>query len=65
MMDENYEDEEEMQSISEEAIPEFKYEEKQELDINKLVHSILYESSKNKSVMSETMIKKLCESVGV
>ena len=68
MMDENYEDDGEMQNENgdedEDATPEFKYEQKEMVKIDQLVHSILVETIKHKSVMSETMVKKLCESVG-
>jgi hypothetical protein len=63
-MDENYEDEEEIQN-GQEDVPEFEYEGKEQVQLDKLVHSILIESSRTKSVIPECLVKRICENVGV
>jgi hypothetical protein len=64
MMDENYEDDEEQNPI-EENLPAFEYESKDDLELSKLVHSILVESSKSKGLIPNTLTKRICETVGV
>lgn len=63
-MDENYEDEEEIQNVAED-VPEFEYEGKEQVQLDKLVHSILIESSRTKSIIPECLVKRVCEKVGV
>lgn len=58
-MDENYEDEEDQQPI-EEPLPTFEYESEDVVQINKLVHSILVESSKTKGLVPNTLTKRIC-----
>ena len=63
-MDENYEDDDYEQAM-EDQLPTFEYEAKEEVKLNRLVHSILIESSKNKSVVPNCLSKRICESVGL
>ena len=63
-MDQNYEDEDYEQAM-EDPIPPFEYESKEEVKINKLVHSILIESTKSKPMIPNCFTKRVCESVGL
>jgi len=53
------------QQSLEDTAPSFEYETKDEVQINKLVHSILIESSKSKGLIPDTLTKRVCESVGL
>ena len=53
-----------MQAAGEEAV-EFEYEGKEQLQLDRLVHSILVESSRTKSLIPECLTKRVCESTGL
>lgn len=53
-----------MQNVAEE-VPEFEYEAKEQLQLDQLVHSILVESSRTKSIIPECLTKRVCESIGL
>jgi hypothetical protein len=54
-----------VQNAGEEALPEFEYEGKEQIQLDKLVHSILIESSRTKSLIPECLTKRVCESIGL
>ena len=64
-MDEDYENEEEELQQAGEDVPEFEYENKEQIQLDKLVHSILVESSRTKSIIPECLTKRVCESTGL
>jgi hypothetical protein len=61
---ENEDGEEEVQAGGEEAV-DFEYEGKEQLQLDRLVHSILVESSRTKSLIPECLTKRVCESTGL
>lgn len=62
-MDDNYEDDD--QQNPHEEVPEFDYEARESLQLDKLIHSLLVESSKTKSIIPDCLIRKVCENVGL
>jgi hypothetical protein len=62
-MDENYEDDD--QQNPPEEVPEFDYETRESLQLDRLIHSLLVESSKTKSIIPDCLIRKVCETVGL
>ena len=46
-------------------MPSFQYESKDEVKLDKLIHSILVESSKTKPLIPNCFTKKICESSGL
>ena len=45
--------------------PSFEYDSKDEVSLNKLIHTILIESSKSKGNVPDTLTKRICETVGL
>lgn len=46
-------------------LPEFEYEGKEPLQLERLIHSLLVESSKTKSLLPECLTRRVCENMGI